>query len=100
MPSSPPTNQGQPSLRQVTREGSRRAILSGTMQTPALDWHRSSLCQTGECVEISDHDNTVLMRNSARPESGYIFFTREEFGSFVKAVKAGQFDLAGGLSGR
>ena len=40
------------------------------------------------------------MRNSAQPESGYVFFTKEEFGSFVEAVKAAQFDLAGWPSGR
>ena len=84
----------------MTREGGRPAIPSGTMQTPALDWHRSSLCQTGECVEISDYNNTVLMRNSTQPESGCISFTKEEFSMFVGAVKAGEFDLARRLTGR
>jgi hypothetical protein len=64
------------------------------MQTPALDWQRSSLCQTSECVEISDYNSTVLMRSSSQPESGHILFSKEEFSSFVGAVKAGQYDLA------
>jgi Domain of unknown function (DUF397) len=66
------------------------------MQTPALEWHKSSFCQTSECVEISEYNGTVLMRNSAQPasESGYIYFTEEEFSAFLKAAKAGQFDLA------
>src|SRR5947208_1867866 len=41
------------------------------MQTLALDWHRSSLCQTGECVEIAIFNDTVVMRSSAHPESGF-----------------------------
>jgi len=67
------------------------------MQTPGLDWHRASLCQTGECVEIAtyhDDDGVIVMRSSARPESGYLYFTRDEFSSFLRIAKAGRFDLA------
>jgi len=63
------------------------------MQTPELDWHKSSRCQTSECVEISAYDGMVLMRSSAAPESGYICFTEEEFDGFLGAAKAGKFDL-------
>jgi hypothetical protein len=64
------------------------------MQTPALDWHKASFCQTGECVEIAAYNDVVLMRNSAQPESGYVYFTPEEFDSFLGAAKSGEFDLA------
>lgn len=64
------------------------------MQTPALDWHRASFCQTGECVEIAAYDKAVVMRSSTQPESGYIYFTPEEFTSFLVAAKAGDLDLA------
>lgn len=63
------------------------------MQTRALDWHKSSLCQTSECVEISAYNDMVLMRSSSEPESGYIYFTEEEFSGFLRAAKAGKFDL-------
>jgi hypothetical protein len=63
------------------------------MQTPALDWHKASFCQTGECVEIAAYNNVVLMRSSAQPESGYIHFTPEEFATFLDAAKAGEFSL-------
>ena len=59
-----------------------------------LDWHRSSLCQTGECVDIAKYNDTVVMRSSAHPESGYVYLTPEEFGHFLGAAKAGEFDLA------
>jgi hypothetical protein len=63
------------------------------MQTPALDWHKASFCQTGECVEIAAYNDAVLMRSSAQPESGYVFFTPEEFTLFLGAAKAGEFDF-------
>ena len=63
------------------------------MQTLALDWHKASFCQTGECVEIAEYNDVVLMRNSAQPESGYIHFTPDEFFSFLGAVKSGEIDL-------
>jgi hypothetical protein len=34
------------------------------------------------------------MRSSAHPESGYVYLTPEEFGHFLGAAKAGEFDLA------
>jgi Domain of unknown function (DUF397) len=63
------------------------------MQTPALDWHKASFCQTGECAEIAAYNDVVLMRSSAQPESGYVYFTPEEFTSFLEAAKSGEFDL-------
>jgi Domain of unknown function (DUF397) len=63
------------------------------MQTPSLAWHKASLCQNGECVEIATHNDTVMMRNSTRPDSGYVYFTSEEFSTFLLAAKAGEFDM-------
>ena len=70
------------------------------MQTSALDWHRSSLCQTGECVEIATFNDTVVMRSSAHAESGFLHFTPEEFSVFIGAAKAGRFDLVRPPAGR
>jgi hypothetical protein len=64
------------------------------MQTPALDWHKASFCQTGECVEIAAYNDVVLMRSSVMPESGYLRFTPEEFATFLEAAKTGEFSLA------
>jgi hypothetical protein len=64
------------------------------LQTPSLDWYKSSLCQNGDCVEVSAWNDMVIMRNSAQPESGHIYFTSEEFGSFLRKAKAGELDLA------
>ncbi len=64
------------------------------MHTPPVDWHKASFCQNGECVEIAEHNDTVVMRNSAQPDSGYVYFMPEEFSTFLREAKAGRFDLA------
>jgi hypothetical protein len=64
------------------------------MQGGPLNWYRASFCAAGECVEIAAHADVVIMRNSAYPEAGYIYFSPREFGSFVTAAKAGEFGLA------
>lgn len=64
------------------------------MDASPIDWHRSSLCQNSECVEIAIQNEMVMMRNSAEPDSACIHFTSEEFGTFLGAAKVGKFDLA------
>jgi Domain of unknown function (DUF397) len=61
-----------------------------TIPTSPLDWHRASFCQTGECVEIAGHNGMVIMR-STQPDSVRLYFTTEEFGSFLREAKAGKF---------
>jgi hypothetical protein len=61
------------------------------MQGASLDWYSSSLCQAGECVEIAASEDVVIMRSSAHPDAGNIYFSQKEFGSFLAAAKAGKY---------
>ena len=61
---------------------------------PSLDWQKASFCQNGECVEIAAHNGMVMMRKSNEPNSARLYFTPEEFSSFLRGAKAGEFDLA------
>lgn len=61
---------------------------------PSLDWQKASLCQNGECVEIAAYNGTVMMRKSTEPDSACLYFTPEEFSSFLKGAKAGEFNPA------
>jgi Domain of unknown function (DUF397) len=62
------------------------------MQGASFNWCRASFCQTGECVEIAEHEDMVIMRSSAHPDAGYVYFSPKEFGSFLAAAKAGEYD--------
>lgn len=61
------------------------------IQIPGLEWQRASLCQTGECVEISAYNDLIVMRNSSQPHLGYVYFTPKEFRVFLENAKAGEF---------
>jgi len=62
-------------------------------QAKALVWQKASFCQTGECVELAAQEGAVIMRSSSQPDAGYLYFTAEEFGLFLRRAKAGEFDL-------
>lgn len=65
------------------------------MWAKSLVWRRASFCASGECVEIAQRGNTILVRNSNEPERRAVRYTPEEWQSFVKGVKAGEFDDIG-----
>lgn len=54
---------------------------------------RSHRCSNGDCVEIASlPGEKVAMRSSLIPNAPVCVVTREEWRSFVEAVKAGEFD--------
>ena len=56
-------------------------------------WIKSSLCDGGECVEISGlGTDEIRMRSSANPYK-ILKFTPEEWDAFLGGVLAGEFDL-------
>jgi hypothetical protein len=59
-------------------------------QSLSLDWIKASLCQNGECLEIASDTGTVAMRTSTRPDL-VLRFSPEEFGAFLREVKAGRY---------
>ncbi|MDH3679421.1 MAG: DUF397 domain-containing protein [Acidimicrobiia bacterium] len=59
-----------------------------------LTWRKSSFsgANGGDCVEIADTDDGILMRNSKLIDAGTIPFTRSELAAFIAGCKAGEFD--------
>lgn len=64
----------------------------GAARAHGSAWRKASCCASGECVEVSDHGGTVLMRDSARTDVA-VACTRDSWLSFIGAAKAGEFDL-------
>lgn len=59
----------------------------------AADWRSSSRCANNSCVEVAALGaDSISLRCTERPEHR-VTFTRAEWGVFVEAVKAGEFDL-------
>ncbi|WP_067687521.1 DUF397 domain-containing protein [Nocardia jejuensis] len=58
-------------------------------------WRTSSFTDNGTCVEVAATPDGVLVRNSNARDAGTVAFTRDEFSTWVKGCKAGEFgDLA------
>jgi len=55
-------------------------------------WRKPSRCQTGECVEVSQHESVVMLRDSMRPQA-IISVTAASWQMFTDAIRAGEFDL-------
>ena len=61
--------------------------------TNDLAWQKSSFSgATGNCVEVADTGDAVLVRNSNNIEAGTIEFTRAELAAWIDGCKAGEFD--------
>jgi hypothetical protein len=60
----------------------------------SVTFKRSSLCDTGACVEVAlgGRDNRVLIRNTDQPEQ-VARFPKQLWELFVKEIKEGQFDV-------
>jgi len=53
-------------------------------------WRLSSFCSNGACAEIKDNGDTVVLRNSERPEFT-VELTRAEWEAFKQGIVAGEF---------
>ena len=61
--------------------------------TEQLAWRKSSFSNAaGDCVEIADVADGVLIRNSKQPEAGTVAFTRRELAAWIAGCRAGEFD--------
>ena len=61
--------------------------------TSDLSWRRSTFCASSGCVEIAVQGGLVAVRDSKRADSPVLTYDRDEWVSFVRGVKAGEFDV-------
>lgn len=63
------------------------------MGFPAMEFIRSSFCDSDSCVEVADAaEDEVVIRNSVAPDF-VVLATREEWFRFIQGAKAGEFDF-------
>ena len=57
-------------------------------------WRKSSFSgpNGGNCVEMAETADGVLVRNSRNPNSGSVAFTRSELAAWIAGCKAGEYD--------
>ncbi|MFJ8000965.1 DUF397 domain-containing protein [Streptomyces sp. NPDC096310] len=64
-------------------------------RVPEESWRSSTYSQNngGECVQVADGiPRTIPVRDSKTPEAPHLTFPDAAFGTFVHAVRQGQFN--------
>lgn len=66
-----------------------------TPDLSAAEWRKSSRssAQGGNCVEVAGMTAMVAVRDSKDPDGPALGFSRPAFGTLMRQVKAGRFDL-------
>jgi hypothetical protein len=66
------------------------------MTTEPTKWRKSTFSgQNGDCVELAEVADTVVMRNSNHPDRGDLTFPRGAVAAFVTSCAAGECDDLG-----
>jgi hypothetical protein len=70
------------------------------MESENLTWRKASRsAANGDCVEVGTHNGRVAaIRDSKRPDGGYLTVTPVVFATFVTSVRNGNYDLPMRLS--
>jgi hypothetical protein len=56
-------------------------------------WRKSTHSgQQGSCVEVTEHDDHIAVRNTKHPDAGTLYFTRAEMAAWIARCRAGEFD--------
>jgi len=57
-----------------------------------IEWRKSELSGTGDCVEVAFVAQSVLVRNSKDPAGPVLSFTHSEWTAFLFGARNGTFD--------
>lgn len=57
--------------------------------TTQPSWRTVSLCAPGECIEVAQRDDAIILRDSMQPYGVALNFTAGGWRSFISDVKAG-----------
>lgn len=57
------------------------------MLTDGLQWHRSSKCNGGGCVEVAARADLVFVRNSTEPDGPMLVISRARWARLITRVK-------------
>jgi hypothetical protein len=59
-----------------------------------VNWQKPIFCANGECAEVGEKDDKILMRSTVDPDV-VVSYTAAEFHALRLSFQAGQFDDLG-----
>lgn len=60
-----------------------------------LDWHVSRTCESGACIMVARHGDSVVFSNTSHPNGQVYAYTKNEWNEFLAGAKLGDFDDIG-----
>jgi hypothetical protein len=57
-----------------------------------LNWHVSRGCDSGACIKVARHGDSVVLGDSEQPDGPVVSYTMAEWKEFIAGVKLGDFD--------
>jgi hypothetical protein len=64
------------------------------MRSKQIAWRKSSFCAAGECAEIAEKDDMILMRSTLAPHV-VLKYTVDEWRALRLGIQSGEFDDIG-----
>ena len=68
------------------------------LERPDIVWRKSSLSESGACVEVAFIAESVALRHSKNPSGPVLTFTHAEWDAFLGGVCLNEFKLPDGPS--
>jgi hypothetical protein len=57
-----------------------------------LNWRSPRMCDSGACVKVARHGDSVVFGSTAEPGGPVMSYTKAEWDAFLIGVKCGDFD--------
>ena len=57
-----------------------------------ISWRRSRTCESGACVMVARHGDSVVLGNTSEPDGPVYMYTMAEWKEFLAGAKLGDFD--------
>jgi Domain of unknown function (DUF397) len=58
-----------------------------------LEWRRSSRCNGGDCVEVAERDDEIIVRSSTDPDGTTLVVGSDSWHEWIVSVKQGAYDV-------
>lgn len=59
-----------------------------------VDWHTSTFCAAGNCIQVAEIDGSIAVRDSKNPQGPVLRYSPAEWQAFLDGVENGDFDVA------
>lgn len=78
-------------MLRVDKKGSQM-LFNERLAPGELAWHVAANCDGGSCIQVAAAGELIVLGDSKSPEGPLLSYSRDEWETFVTAIKHGEFD--------